>query len=127
MKYVIDLILLQHDEARDVVFDEPEVFVAGEMSNVCQIPSDEIVDSDDAVAFRQKSVHQMRAEKTRTAGDDGNGMGTRRHMWLYLAIDPKIASTKQTFVIPSGVEESLDSILRSIRKYKMRFFRLRSG
>ena len=43
-------------------------------------------------------------------------------MRLYLAIDPKIASTKQTFVIPSGVEESLDSILRSIRKYKMRFF-----
>jgi hypothetical protein len=64
----------------------------------------------------------MRAEKTRTAGDDGNGMGTRSHMRLYLAIHPKIASTKQTFVIPSGVEESLDSMLRSVRRYKMRSF-----
>jgi hypothetical protein len=69
----------------------------------------------------------MRAEKTRATGDDGNGMGTRSHMRLYLAMDQKIASTKQTFVIPNGVEESLDSILRSIHKYKMRFLRLRSG
>ena len=69
----------------------------------------------------QKSVHQMRAEKARTAGDDGNGMGTRSHTRLYLATAPKIASTKQTFVIPSGVEESLDG-LRSIRRGKMRSF-----
>jgi len=64
------------------------------MSNVCRIASDEIVDSDDALALGQKSVHQMRAEKTSATGDDGNGMGTRSHMRLYLAIHPKIASTK---------------------------------
>ena len=74
------------------------------------------------MAFRQKSIHQMRAEKTRAASYDRNGMRMRSHIWVYLAIDRKIASTKQTFVIPSGVEESLDSILRSIRKYKMRSF-----
>ena len=62
----------------------------------------------------------MRAEKTGTAGDDGNGMGTRSHIRVYLAVDPKIASTKQTFVIPSEVEESLESMLRIIGEYKVR-------
>ena len=73
------------------------------------------------MSFGQKAVHQMRAEKTRATSDDGNRKGTGSHMRLYLATGPKIASTKQTFVIPSGVEESLDS-LRSIRKDKMRSF-----
>jgi len=28
------------------------------------------------MTFRQKSIHQMRAEKTRPASDDGNRLGT---------------------------------------------------
>jgi hypothetical protein len=64
----------------------------------------------------------MRTEKTGTASYDRNGMGTRSHIRMYLAIDPKIASTKQTFVIPSGVEESLETMLRTICEYKMRSF-----
>ena len=36
------------------------------------VTGDEIVDGDDAMTFRQKPIRQMRAEKTRTSGDDRN-------------------------------------------------------
>jgi len=41
---------------------------------------------------------------------------------LYLAVSQKMASKKQTFVIPSGVEESPETMPRSIGEYKMRSF-----
>jgi hypothetical protein len=38
------------------------------------------------MTFRQKSVRQMRPQKTGATGDDGNGLRTRRHAALYLAV-----------------------------------------
>ena len=103
--------------------NEPEILVTGEMTNVCRVTGDQIVDGDHAMAFGQKPIYQMRAEETRAAGHNGNRLGWGgSHIRLYLAVDLKIASTKQTFVIPSGVEESLESMLRSIGEYKMRSF-----
>jgi hypothetical protein len=41
------------------VFNEPEIFVPGEMSDVTRVPSNEIIDGDYAVTFCQKPIHQM--------------------------------------------------------------------
>ena len=53
MKNVIDLFFRQENEIRDVVLDEPEFLVAGEMPNVRGVAGDQIVDGDDAMTFRQ--------------------------------------------------------------------------
>jgi hypothetical protein len=57
------------------MFDEPEILVPGEMSNIRRVARDQIIDGNDAMPFRQKPIHQIRAEKTRTASHDGNRMG----------------------------------------------------
>jgi len=49
------------------------------MADVCNIPSDQIVDRNDAMTFGQKAIGQMRSEKTGAAGHDGNGLGRSRH------------------------------------------------
>jgi hypothetical protein len=72
---IIYFFFRQKNEIRNVVFDEPEIFVPGEMSNVRRVTGDQIINGNDTMTLRQKSVHQMRAEETRTASNDGNGMG----------------------------------------------------
>src|SRR5689334_2964558 len=75
MKNVIDLLFRQENEIGDIMFDESEIFVAGEMSNICGVTGDQIVDGNDAVIFCQQSIDQMRSQKTGTASHDRNGMG----------------------------------------------------
>src|SRR5205807_636638 len=81
-----DLFFRQENEVGNVVLDELVIFVAGQMPNVRVAARDKIVDRDHAMAFRQKSVGQMRPQKTGAPGDDGNGLRTRRHAALYLAV-----------------------------------------
>ena len=69
MKHVIDLLFRQKYEVRDVVLKEPEFLVPGEMTDVCRVSGDKIVDCDDAMTFRQKPVYQMRTEKAGASGD----------------------------------------------------------
>src|SRR5437016_7586277 len=76
MKNVIDFFFRQKNEIRNVMFDETEILVAREMGNVRGVTGDQIVNGNNAMTFRQKSIHQMRAEKTRPASDDGNRLGT---------------------------------------------------
>ena len=64
---------MKKNKTRNIVFNEPEILVPGEMADVRGVTSDEIVDGDDPVTFSQKPVHEMRAEKTRTSGYDRNG------------------------------------------------------
>jgi len=59
------------DELRDVMADELEVFVAGEMGDVVRVARDEVVDGDDAMAFGKETVDEMGAEEAGAAGDDG--------------------------------------------------------
>ena len=63
------------DELGDVVVDELEMFVAGEMGDVVGVARDEVVDGDDAMAFGEESVDEMGAEEAGAAGDDGDGSG----------------------------------------------------
>src|SRR6266403_1009819 len=76
MKNVIDFFFRQKNEIRDVMFDETEILVARQMANIRGVTGDQIVKGNNAMTFRQKSIHQMRAEKTRPASDDGNRLGT---------------------------------------------------
>ena len=76
MKNVIEFFFRQENETRDVVFDEGEILVAGEVFDVLEIAGDKIIDRDDAMPFRQEPVGQMRTEKTRAAGDDRNLLRT---------------------------------------------------
>ena len=52
MKHVVDLLFRDEDEIRDVVFNEPEILVPGEMADIRRVTGDEIVDGDDAMTFR---------------------------------------------------------------------------
>src|SRR5471030_1330235 len=80
MEIVIEFFFRQKNEARDVVLDEGEILVAGEVFDVLEIASNEIIDRDDAMPFGEQPVGQMRSEKTGTAGDDGNFLRTRGHV-----------------------------------------------
>src|SRR4051812_884963 len=70
MKYVIEFVFRQENEIRNVVLDELEIRIAGEMTDVCGVAGDQVVDRDDAMTFREQAIRQMRSQKTRAAGDD---------------------------------------------------------
>jgi hypothetical protein len=40
VKHVIDLLFWEKDEIRDIMFHEPEIFVASEMADVRRVPGD---------------------------------------------------------------------------------------
>ncbi len=52
------------ERSRDVAFDEAEVRVLLEMRQIAARAGDQIVQADDAVAFRQQAVAQMRTDET---------------------------------------------------------------
>ena len=80
MEDVIDLV---RDEKilRDVLLDEAEILVAGEVLDVGEVSGDQVIDRDHPMAFREQAVGQVRAEKPGAAGDDGDRLlaGTRGH------------------------------------------------
>ena len=79
MEDEVDLLFGQEDKTGNVVPDKAIIFVPGKMADVCNIPSDQIVDRNDAMTLGQKAIGQMRSEKTGAAGHDGNGLGRSRH------------------------------------------------
>ena len=74
MKHVVDLLFGKKDKVRDIVFNEQEILVSGEMRDVRGVACDEIVDGNDPMTFSQKPVYEMRPEKTRSSGYDRNGL-----------------------------------------------------
>src|SRR3954470_6805962 len=85
MENVIKLLFRQENEVRDVMFDETITVVAGEVFDVVEIAGDKVVDGDNAMPFGQEPIGQMRAEKTRSSGDDRDGFIFRWHSAVYLA------------------------------------------
>ena len=79
MEDEIDLLFGQENEIGNVVPDESIIFVASQMSDVGNIPGDQIVDRDDTMPFGQQAIGQMRSEKPGGAGHDGNGLGESGH------------------------------------------------
>jgi hypothetical protein len=74
MEYVIEFFVRQENEIGNVVLDEMEILVAREVANVRGVARDQVVDRDDAMAFRQQPIDQVRTQKTRATSDDGNGI-----------------------------------------------------
>ncbi len=63
--------LVEEQELGDILLDELELPVAGEVGDVFDRAGNEIVDADDAVAAGEQQIDQMRTEKARRAGDNG--------------------------------------------------------
>src|SRR5262249_15836215 len=57
------------------------------------------------MTFRQKPIHQMRPEKTRASGDDGNGLGTFGHFGCVLIAAAEVYQQEVTAngAVVSGV------------------------
>ena len=70
MENEIDFRIRQKNEIRDVVLNEMVVWTAGQMPDVGLIASDQIIDGNDAVAFCEQTIAQMRPEKSRATGHD---------------------------------------------------------
>jgi len=79
MEDEIDLLFGQENEIGNVVPDKSIIFVASQMSDVGNIPGDQIVDRNDTMPFGQQAIGQMRSEKSGATGDNGNGLGRSRH------------------------------------------------
>ena len=79
MEYEIDLLFGQENEIGHVVSDEAIIFVARQMSDVGNIPSDQIVDRDNTMPLRQQAISQMGSQKAGTTGHNRNGLGRSGH------------------------------------------------
>jgi hypothetical protein len=64
------------DVVGDIVPDEGVVRVVGEVSDVLERAGDEIIDGDDADAFLEEAVREVRTEEPCAAGDDGGLLGS---------------------------------------------------
>ena len=82
MKYIIDFLIRQENEARNVVFDEAEIPISGQVPDVGHIAGYQIIDRDDPMAFRQQPIGQMRAEESGAASDHGDRLRTRHDVLL---------------------------------------------
>jgi hypothetical protein len=50
---------IKKNEFRDILMDEPKIPITGQMRDVINITSDEVVDRDDFMAPFQEQIHQM--------------------------------------------------------------------
>jgi len=85
------------------VLDEPVILIPRQMAKVRRVASDQIIDGDYAMTFRQLTVGQMRSQKTGATSHHGNGLGfLRRHgSFIYSVVRP-ISSKKQS-LCQSGI------------------------
>ena len=79
MEDEVDFLFGQKDKIGNVVPDETIIFAPCQMADVRNVPSDQIVDRNDAMAFGQEAIGQVRSEKSGATGYDGNGFGRSRH------------------------------------------------
>ena len=57
------------DVLGDVVLDELEALVAGEVADVARVAGEQVVERDDRVPVGQQAVGEMRADESGAAGD----------------------------------------------------------
>ena len=66
---------VKENEFSDVLLNEAEILISTEVRDVVRAAGDEIIKADDFVAFGEKVIGEMRAEKTGGASDDRDGIG----------------------------------------------------
>jgi hypothetical protein len=67
---VIDLIDFQKNRKGNIVTDQLKVWPIEQMRNVELLRRKEVVEANDIVPLSHQSLAHMRAEKTRSAGDE---------------------------------------------------------
>ena len=67
MKHVVDLATL--DGETDILLEKFKAGVVSQVLEVGEPPGEEVVSSDDIITVAQKSITEMRTEKTRSPGD----------------------------------------------------------
>ena len=67
-------LLVQKKKFGDILLDEAEILIPTQVRDVVDASGDKIIDPDHPVAFGQQVICQVRAEKSGSAGDDGNGL-----------------------------------------------------
>src|SRR4029077_12239360 len=72
MKNVIKFFFRQENKIGNVVLDELEIGIAGKMSNVRRVAGYQIVDRNDAMAFGQESIDQVRSQEACAASHHRN-------------------------------------------------------
>jgi hypothetical protein len=105
------------------MFDELEILVPGQVSDVGCAAGDQIIDGNDPMTFRQQTIAQMRSQKPSGAGHDGNRF-LCGHCAIYLMVVAKIASKKYlSFRAKSrNLLVFLPKRVEKIRNNEMRFF-----
>ena len=88
MENVVEFLFRQENEIGNIVLEELEIGIAGEMADVRSVAGDQIVDRNDVMAFGQQTVDQVRSQKARATSDDRNRLGFfGRHSTGYLIAD----------------------------------------
>lgn len=82
MENEIDLVFRKENEIGNVMLDEAEIIVPGQMPDVRRIAGDQIIDGDNAMTFGQKPVDEMRPQKASAAGNNRNRI-FGRHRYLF--------------------------------------------
>jgi hypothetical protein len=60
------------DPIRDIGFDEPKPVIVGELIDVLQRTSDQVVDADDFVAVAEEPFAKMRPKKPAAPSDENS-------------------------------------------------------
>ncbi len=63
------------DRLRDIVLQEPEVAVAGQVTDIPSASRQQIVNTDDLMPLGEKALAEMRADKPGPSSDDGSQAG----------------------------------------------------
>jgi len=64
---------VEKKELGDILLDETEIPVAGQMVNVRHAAGDKIINADDFVAALEQQVGEVRTKKSGGTGDNGRG------------------------------------------------------
>ena len=59
MKDVVDFLVRQKNKIRDIMFNELEILIPGQVPDVGSITRDQIVDGNDPMTFSEQSITQV--------------------------------------------------------------------
>ncbi len=72
----------QIDELRHIMLDKVKIRIAAQVSDISQVPRQEVVQSHHLVAFGKETIRKVGAQKACGSGDDGGFLNAHRKVWL---------------------------------------------
>ena len=74
---------IEEQKFGDVLLDETEISVAGEVVDVRDAAGDKVINADNLVPALEQQVGEMRTKETGGTGDDGDGLLLFHQMGLF--------------------------------------------